>query len=78
MILSAAFTKHLLCLLAQGPAGTPGPQGIGGQRGTVGIPGQRGERGFPGLAGPSVSIHRESMGVTEFYSVFMQRVDLSV
>lgn len=78
MILSAAFTKHLLCHLAQGPSGISGPQGIAGQRGTVGIPGQRGERGFPGLAGPSVSIHRGLMRVTEFYSVFMQRVDLSI
>lgn len=41
--------------LLQGPAGTPGPQGIGGQRGIVGLPGQRGERGFPGLAGQLVS-----------------------
>lgn len=62
MISSATFTKHLLCLLAQGPAGTPGPQGIGGQRGTVGIPGQRGERGFPGLAGPLVSSTESQWG----------------
>lgn len=45
----------LLWYLAQGPAGTPGPQGIAGQRGIVGLPGQRGERGFSGLPGPAVS-----------------------
>lgn len=50
-------TNHLLCRLAQGAAGIPGPQGIAGQRGGVGLSGLRGERGMPGISGPSVSTH---------------------